>query len=56
MVTVNEVRGQKDGNDEGEKNAGCNDSLTHVITKTLWKKDKSSELIKINKVQIGLAL
>lgn len=38
MVTVDEVRGQEDGNDEGEEQCCGDDGLAHVITYSLCVK------------------
>lgn len=32
MVTVDEVRGQENGDNEGQDDTSCNDGLAHVVT------------------------
>lgn len=38
VVPVDEVRGQEDGDDEGEEQSRGNDGLTHVVTYRLWRR------------------
>lgn len=42
MVPVDEVRGQEDGDDEGEEQRRGDDGLTHVVTYHLWRREQPS--------------
>lgn len=46
MVTVDEVRGQEDGDDEGEEQSRGNDGLTHVVTYRLWERGWHAVILK----------
>lgn len=37
VVTVDEVQGQEDGDDEGQQQSSGDDGLTHVVTYHLWR-------------------
>lgn len=37
VIAVDEVRGQEDGDDEGEEESGGDDGLAHVVAHRLWR-------------------
>lgn len=39
MITMDEIGGEEDGDDEGEKDCSGYDSLTHIITYCLCMRD-----------------
>lgn len=42
MITMDEIGGEEDGDDEGEKNCSGYDSLTHIIAYCLCMRDNKA--------------